>query len=156
MNPIETLLTLATTAADPATRAWLENALQAWLNGADLRALGLSGQDRQQARLVIRNHYLRAAWAQCPGDRFSIRFGVLCDAISRINRVRRGYQHLRKYGAIFDELEIAAQWGKLPNFDTPRHGGAPLPRAHGADFLLVMTSSRILRSAHAREGRCFW
>ena len=113
MTPLHRIAQLASN-ADTATRAWLSGSVKNWLEGAELTALGLTGYDRQVARLALRNQRIRAAFNLIPGDRFSDRLAALVAAIERLNRVRQGYRHQRIDGAVFDELERAAQWADLP------------------------------------------
>ena len=99
---------------DPAD--WLRPAIARWLSGdGELTAMGLSGADRLAARRWLRNQHIRAAWRMIPGNRFSARFSALLAAVERLNRVRCGYRHQRQNGAIFDELEAAAEWADIPN-----------------------------------------
>ena len=94
---------------------WMRLAIHNWLSGAgELTALGLTADDRQNARRWIRNKHIRAAFNLIPGDRFSDRLTALVAACERLNRVRQGYRHQRQDGAIFDELEAAAEWAELP------------------------------------------
>ena len=39
---------------------------------------------------------------------------MLKEAIERLNRVRQGYRHQRQDGALFAELQVAAQWAEIP------------------------------------------
>lgn len=94
---------------------WLRLAIRNWLTGnGSLTALGLTADDRQNARRWIRNKHIRAAFSLIPGDRFSDRLTALVSAIERLNRVRQGYRHQRQDGALFDALERAAYWAELP------------------------------------------
>ncbi len=94
---------------------WLRPAIARWLSGdGELTAMGLSGADRLAARRWLRNRHIRAAWNHCPGERFSVRFAALLASIERLHRVRCGYRHQRQDGAVFTELELAAEWAELP------------------------------------------
>ena len=94
---------------------WLRPAIARWLSGdGELTAMGLSGADRLAARRWLRNRHIRNAWNHCPGERFSARFSALLAAVERLNRVRCGYRHQRQDGAVFTELELAAEWAELP------------------------------------------
>ena len=117
MNQLSPLQRLAILAArsDAETLGWLKSALENWLDGSgELTALGLTGADRYQIRLALRNHHLCAAWTYCTGPCFSERFSILKAAIERLNRVRQGYQYQRQDGALFAELRAAAQWAEIP------------------------------------------
>ena len=95
---------------------WLRPAIARWLSGdGELTAMGLSGADRQAARRWLRNRHIRAAFALCQGDRFADRFTALLAAVERLHRTRCGYRHQRQDGAIFSELEAAAEWADIPN-----------------------------------------
>ena len=94
---------------------WLRPAIHRWLSGdGELTALGLTGADRLAARRWLRNQHIRAAWNHCPGERFAVRFSALLAACERLSRVRQGYRHQRIDGALFSELEAAAEWAELP------------------------------------------
>ncbi len=98
---------------DPAD--WLRPAIARWLSGnGELTALGLTAVDRANARRWIRNKHIRAAFNLIPGERFSVRFAALLASIERLHRVRCGYRHQRQDGAVFTELELAAEWAELP------------------------------------------
>lgn len=141
-SPLQRLVRLASN-ADTGTRAWLQTAVQNWLNGDELSALGLTGSDRQAVRLSLRNRHIRAAWSHCPGERFSIRFSALLAACERLNRVRQGYRHQRQDSAIFDALEAAAQWAELPAGRQLRNviceNGGPL-ELHETDCIINLKS----------------